>query len=259
MKYETICFDVSDDGVSHVRLNLPERHNAMSATMIAELTNVASVIQASNDIRVVVLEANGKSFCAGGDLSWMKAQMSASREERIAEAEKLANMLSALNTIPVPLVAKVHGNAFGGGVGLLSVCDIAYCSKNVKIALTEVKLGLIPATISPYVVAKIGESNARSIGLTAKIVDAVHAEKIGLITEVVDDLDAAISTEITSILKVAPGAVGATKSLFRSLGPRIDKDVIDESIKRLAEVWEQPEAHEGVSAFFEKRDPNWIK
>jgi methylglutaconyl-CoA hydratase len=257
MSYSTITLNIDQDGIANLMLNRPEKHNALSVEMIAEITDAAKSLESNSAIRAVILSGNGKSFCAGGDLAWMKEQMTATRSQRISEARKLANMLHQLNTLPMPIIGNIHGNAFGGGVGLVCVCDTAYCSKNVIFSLTETRLGLIPATISPYVCAKIGETNARYAGLSARIIPADEAVKIGLITQVVDDLEATVKVEARRYLDLAPAAVAATKALFRSLGPKIDKDVIDQTIERLADTWEHPEAMEGVSAFFEKRPPNW--
>ncbi len=257
MSYSTISLNTDTNAITTMTLDRPDKHNALSAEMIAEITAATKKLAKDTSTRVVILAGNGKSFCAGGDLAWMKEQMTATRSQRIAEARKLAEMLFHLNTLPMPLIGNVHGNAFGGGVGLISVCDTAYCSINAKFALTEVRLGLIPATIGPYVSAKIGETNARYAGLSARMMSSNKAEKIGLITEVVEDLDAVVNEEARRYLELAPAAVAATKALFRSLGPKIDTDVIDQTIERLADTWEHPEAMEGVSAFFEKRAPNW--
>ncbi len=258
MSYTTITLNIDSRGVAYLRLDRAEKHNAMSALMIEEITDATSELEQNSTVRVVVLEAAGKTFCAGGDLEWMKEQMYASREQRITEARKLADMLNKLNSLSKPLIGKIQGNAFGGGVGMMSVCDLAICSKNIKIALTEVKLGLIPATISPYVVARIGETNARKVGLSAKVFDAIQAREFGLVAEIAEDLDAAIEAEISWFLKVAPDAVAATKALFRHLGSNIDEAVINHSIERLADTWEGREAQEGISAFFEKRNPKWL-
>lgn len=257
MPYSTISINTDMNAITTMTLNRPSKHNALSAEMIAEITDATQKLAKDTGTRAVILAGNGKSFCAGGDLAWMKEQMTATRPQRIIEARKLAEMLFHLNTLPKPLIGNIHGNAFGGGVGLISVCDTAYCSINAKFSLTEVKLGLIPATISPYVNAKIGESNARYAGLSARILSASRAEKIGLVSEVVEDLDAVVNEEAHRYLELAPAAVAATKALFRSLGPIIDDDVIDQTIERLADTWEHPEAMEGVSAFFEKRPPSW--
>lgn len=257
MSYSTITLSTDQDGIANLMLNRPGKHNALSAEMIAEITDVTKSLASDSSIRAVILSGSGKSFCAGGDLAWMKEQMTATRSQRISEARKLAEMLFQLNTLPMPLIGKIHGNAFGGGVGLVSVCDTAFCTKNAKFSLTETRLGLIPATISPYVCAKIGETNARYAGLSARMMSAAEVVKTGLINEVVEDLETVVNAESRRYLDLAPAAVAATKALFRSLGPIIDADVIDQTIERLADTWEHPEAMEGVSAFFEKRAPNW--
>jgi len=257
MPYSTISLTTDANAITTLTLNRPDKHNALSAEMIAEITDATKKLARDTSTRVVILAGNGKSFCAGGDLAWMKEQMTATRSQRIVEARKLAEMLFHLNTLPMPLIGNIHGNAFGGGLGMISVCDVAFCSVNAKFSLTEVKLGLIPATISPYVSAKIGETNTRYAGISARLMSASVAEKVGLITEVVDDLDAVVTEEARRYLELAPAAVAATKALFRSLGPKIDADVIDQTIERLADTWEHPEAMEGVSAFFEKRAPSW--
>lgn len=258
MKFDTILTNIDHRGVLRVMLNRPEKHNALSAKMIAELSEAARIFGESTDVRVIVIEATGKSFCAGGDLNWMREQMNASREVRVTEARKLAEMLRILNTVPKPVIAKIDGNAFGGGVGVISVCDLAYCSKDVTFGLTETKLGLIPATISPYVLAKIGEGNARRVIMSARSFNAEEAFDLGLVSKPVEDTEYAVEKEIAAFLKASPRAVADAKALARSLGPIIDARVIDETIQRLAETWETPDALEGVSAFFEKRKPNWV-
>ncbi|WP_426239062.1 crotonase/enoyl-CoA hydratase family protein [Pararhizobium sp. DWP1-1-3] len=261
MTYETIRVTVDGRGVATLTLARPEKHNALSGTMIGELTTVARLLGADAAVRVVVLVAEGASFCAGGDLGWMKAQIEADRAGRIKEAKRLALMFKALNDLAKPLIARVHGNAFGGGVGLLCVADVAFAADTAKFGLTETRLGLIPATISPYVMARIGEGQARPLFMSGRIFDAQAAQAAGLLARVVpsDDLDATVEAEITPYLQVAPGAVGQSKALARSLGMPITDDVIEATIERLADVWETDEAREGISAFLEKREPWWRK
>ncbi len=259
MQFETIDVKVDARGVARVFLNRPDKHNALSARMIAEMTGVADKLAGDGAVRVVILGAHGESFCAGGDLAWMAEQMRASRAERIAGATKLADMLYRWNVLPKPVIARIHGNAFGGGVGLISVCDLAICSKKPVFGLTETKLGLIPATISPYVFARIGENKAREYALSARIFDAPAAESIGLVSRVVDDSDAEIEAEVARFMQVAPKAVAATKALVRSLGVTIDAEVIAGTVARLADTWEQEEAREGIEAFFARRTPDWVR
>ncbi|WP_276121713.1 crotonase/enoyl-CoA hydratase family protein [Pararhizobium qamdonense] len=259
MTYETIRVSVDGRGVAALTLARPDKHNALSGTMIGELTTVARLLGADTAVRAVVLAADGVSFCAGGDLGWMKAQIEADRAGRMAEARRLALMFKALNDLPKPVIARVQGNGFGGGVGLLCIADVAVAASTAKFGLTETRLGLIPATISPYVVARIGEGQARPLFMSGRILDAQAAQAAGLLTRVVpqDHLDAGVEAEISPFLQVAPGAVGQSKALARSLGMPITDEVIEATIVRLADVWETDEAREGISAFLEKRTPSW--
>jgi len=255
----TITIEKDERGVAVLALTREEKHNAMSAEMIAELTAAAAELGADDSVRVVVLTGAGASFCAGGDLGWMKAQMSASREERMAGARALAHMLRALNEMPKPLIGRVQGHAFGGGVGLISVCDVAIAAEGAKFGLTETRLGLIPATISPYVIARMGEAMARRVFMSARIFEAAEAKVLGLVAKSVmpEHLDLVVEAEVKPYLKAAPSAVAAAKALARSLGPVIDDAVIERTVAALADVWETPAAQEGISAFFERRNPVW--
>ncbi len=257
--FETISVRIDARGVSTLTLDRAEKHNAMSALMISELTQAAHQMGTDDAVRVVVLTGAGKSFCAGGDLGWMQDQMAADPETRFAEARKLAEMLQALNTMPKPLIGAVQGNAFGGGVGLAAVCDVAIGVEGVKMALTETRLGLIPATIGPYVIARMGEARARRVFMSAKVFEADEAVALGLLAKSVpvSDLGDAIEAEILPYLSCAPGAVGSAKGLVQALGPTIDDAVIDQTIRALVERWETEEAKEGIGAFFEKRKPAW--
>ena len=257
--FETITISTDLRGVATLTLNRAEKHNAMSALMISELTQAAAQLGAEDDVRVVVLTGAGKSFCAGGDLGWMQAQMAADPETRFVEARKLAEMLNALNTMPKPLIGALHGNAFGGGVGMAAVCDVAIGVDSLKMGLTETRLGLIPATIGPYVIARMGEARARRVFMSARLFDAVEAVELGLLAKAVptEELDATIEAEVLPYLSCAPGAVASAKELVRNLGPRIDDDMIDHTIRALVQRWETDEAHEGITAFFDKRKPSW--
>lgn len=257
--YSAISIATDDRGVATVTLSRPERHNSMNAAMIADLTAAAAALGADRAVRVVVLTGQGASFCAGGDLGWMRDQMKADRATRMAEARLLADMLGALNTLPKPLIGKVNGQAYGGGIGMMAVCDVAIGATDARFGLTEVKLGLIPATISPYVLARMGEGMARRVFMSARLFGADEAVTLGLLARAVtpEALDEAVEAEIRPYLKAAPEAVAASKALARSLGPRIDDAVIDDTIRRLADTWETASAAEGIAAFFEKRPPAW--
>ncbi|MDC3129269.1 crotonase/enoyl-CoA hydratase family protein [Paracoccaceae bacterium] len=256
MNFETLLIDQDKRGVVSLTLNRPEKRNALSARMIDELTSFTSSL--TPDIRAVVIQGAGELFCAGGDLEWMNAQISADRQTRIAEARKLALMLKALNEISVPLIAKVHGAAYGGGVGLACVCDFVISSSNVKFGFTETRLGLIPSTIGPYVVGKMGEAKAREVFMSAKIFSGIDAKRLNIVSEISDDLDQSVENHILSYLKTAPKAVGEAKALVRSLGATIDDKVIERTIEQLADIWEGEEARDGIEAFFSKTKPSWV-
>ncbi|MFP4239255.1 crotonase/enoyl-CoA hydratase family protein [Rhodosalinus sp.] len=257
--FETIRIARDGRGVATLTLTRPDKHNAMSARMIAELTRAAELLGDDDSLRVVVLAAEGRSFCAGGDLEWMRAQMQADRATRIAEATKLAEMLMALDRMPRPLIGRLHGNAFGGGVGLASVCDVAIGAEGVKMGLTETRLGIIPATIGPYVVARMGAARARQVFMSARVFGAQEAVRLGLLARAVPegDLDAAVEAEVAPYLACAPGAVAAAKALIRTVSPSPDAAMIRATIEALADRWETEEADEGTRAFFERRAPVW--
>lgn len=260
MIYETLRCDIDQRGVATLQLHRPDKRNALSEKMIDELTNATGALGGNADVRAVVLSSEGKAFCAGGDLDWMIAQFNSDRQTRMAGARKLAMMLFALNTMPKPLIARVHADAFGGGVGLLSVCDEVVASDGARFGLTETRLGLIPATISPYVIARMGEGPARRVFMSSRIFPAAQAKELGLVSSVVktEALDETVAAAVTPYLSVAPGAVGAAKALARSLGPPITEDIIEATIVRFADMGETEEAKEGVTAFLEKRKPSWI-
>lgn len=257
--FETIRIDTDARGVATLWLARADKHNALSQQMMEELTEAANQLGADPKVRVVVLAGEGASFCAGGDLAWMKSQIGADAETRRAGARVLAQMLFALNTLPKPLIGRVHGNAFGGGVGMMAVCDIAIAATVAKFGLTEVKLGLIPATIGPYVLARMGEDKARRVFFSGRLFGADEAVTLNLAARAVPagDLDVAVEEEIAPFLLGAPGAIAAAKAQCRALGPRIDAAVIEDSIDRLVAAWEGPEAPEGIGAFFDKRKPSW--
>ncbi|WP_154493987.1 MULTISPECIES: crotonase/enoyl-CoA hydratase family protein [unclassified Paracoccus (in: Bacteria)] len=255
----TIRIETDARGIAHLWLARPEKHNALSAQMIRELTAAAQTLGQDPQVRAVVLAAEGASFCAGGDLGWMQDQMRADAETRRAGARELAMMLNALNELPKPLIGRVQGNAFGGGVGMISVCDVAIGVPEARFGLTETRLGLIPATIGPYVLARMGEDKARRVFMSARLFGAEEAMRLNLLaaTAAPDALDAAVEAEVLPYLSCAPGAVAAAKRLARRLGPPITATQIDMSIQALVDAWEGGEAAEGISAFFDKRKPAW--
>ncbi len=255
MNYETLLVNKDERGVISLTLNRPDKRNALSEKMIHELTNFAASL--TPDVRVTVIQGAGNLFCAGGDLEWMNAQIKADRSTRIAEARKLAFMLKSLNELPVPLIAKVHGAAYGGGVGLACVCDYVVSSSNVKFGFTETRLGLIPSTIGPYVVGKMGQAKAREVFMSGKIFSELDAKRLNIVSEISDDLDQSVEEHIISYLKTAPKAVGEAKALVRSLGSTIEDKVIEQTIQQLADIWEGDEARHGIEAFLNKTKPRW--
>ncbi|WP_197915696.1 crotonase/enoyl-CoA hydratase family protein [Thiosulfatihalobacter marinus] len=257
--FETISVEVDARGVATLMLNRPEKHNAMSGEMLTELRVAAGQLGADDDVRAVVLTGAGKSFCAGGDLGWMQKQRDMAPDVRGREARKLAEMLQALNTLPKPVIGRVQGNAFGGGVGMACVCDVAIGVDGLTMGFTETRLGLIPATIGPYVVARMGEARARRVFMSARLFKAEEAVALDILARVVpaDRLDDAVEAEIAPYLACAPGAVARAKALTRALGPRIDDAVIDHTIDELVACWEGDEAREGIRAFFAREKPNW--
>jgi len=261
MDYQTLSLVADGRGVLTLTLERPEKRNALSSLMIAELSHALDAATQHGGARVLVLTGRGVAFCAGGDLDWMRQQFSATRAERMDEARKLATLLRQLNELPLPVIARVAGDAYGGGVGLLCTADVVVASDQARFGLTETRLGLIPATIGPYVIARLGEGVARRVFMSGRIFAADEAVRLGVVSRLcpIGDLDAAVESEIVPCLAAAPGAVAAAKALARSLGPVIDEAVIEHTIGQLADIWETDHAREGVGAFFERRPPSWIK
>lgn len=260
MSETTILTEVGARGVARITLNRPEVHNAMNEVVIAELTEMLRKLDADPGVRVVVLTGAGKSFCAGGDLGWMRRTADLGYEENVADAMKLGTLLGTLNDMAKPTVALVNGSAYGGGVGMVSCCDIAIASERAKFTLSEVKLGLIPATISPYVVRKISYSAARRYFLTAEIFDAQEARRLGLVHEVVasDDLEAKGQEMLNALALGGPEAQAASKELIFSVHEQpLDRSLIEWTATRIAEARASDEGKEGAQAFLEKRPPAW--
>ncbi|TPE53264.1 enoyl-CoA hydratase-related protein [Amaricoccus solimangrovi] len=250
MSFQTILVESDADGIATVTLNRPGKHHAMSAEMIGELTEAATMLGGDAGVRAVVLASSGPSFCAGGDLEWMRTQQAADRAGKMAEAGRLSAMLAALNALPKPLIARVQGNAFGGGIGLIAVADVAIAAEGVKLALTETRLGLIPATIGPFVVARMGQGMARQVFFSGNAIPLDFALRAGLLHEVcpADCLDERVRRQAEAVLRTAPGAVAAAKALCLGLGGDEAAD-IGTSIAALADCWESDEAQERISAF----------
>jgi methylglutaconyl-CoA hydratase len=258
--FETLDVDVRNN-VGLVALNRPELHNAFNETLIAELTAVLHALDADASVRAVVLTGHGKSFCAGADLNWMKTMAGYDAAENLADAQALALMLRTLSGLSKPTVACVRGAAFGGGVGLVACCDIAVAAHDAIFSLSEAKLGLIPATISPYVIEAIGARQARRYFLTAERFTAAEAFRIGLVHDIVpaDELDARINELLGDLLVAGPAAQLECKALIRGVAHRpIDANVIAGTAEHIAAVRASPEGKEGVAAFLGKRPPKWV-
>jgi len=249
MTLETIHIATGQRGIATLTLARPEKHNAISAQMMTEITDTCAAINNDKTIRAVVLRAQGKSFCAGGDLDWMREQFAADRSGKITQATVLSNMLNALDTLNKPLIGIVEGNAFGGGLGLMAVCDIVIAKPNLKFAFTETKLGLIPATIGPFVLRRMGETYARQVFITAKTFDTAFAQTCGLVSITSADTDAALETEINAVLATQPNATSMAKDLLQTLRATDTKTDITTSINALADCWQGAEAQQQISAF----------
>jgi methylglutaconyl-CoA hydratase len=249
-----------DGAVVRLRLHRPELHNAFDDVLIAALTGALDALARDASVRVVVLEGTGASFSAGADLNWMRGMAAAGEAENRADALALARLMRTLDELPKPTIARVHGAAFGGGVGLVTCCDIAIGVPEAKFGLTESKLGLLPAVISPYVIAAIGTRHARRYFATAEIFDAAQAQRIGLLHDVVaaDALDAAVERQVALLLKAGPIASAQAKALVREVAAAVDRDAIDDANANLiARMRVSPEGQEGLSAFLDKRAPRW--
>ncbi|WP_373533175.1 enoyl-CoA hydratase/isomerase family protein [Vampirovibrio sp.] len=247
--------------IARITLNRPELHNAFNEVMIQELQSAFSGFNKNSPVRAVILQAEGKSFCAGADLNWMKAMVDYSFEQNVEDAHALAAMLKAIHNCPKPVIARVHGAAFGGGVGLLAACDMAFAVDSAVFCLSEVKLGLLPAVISPFVLKKIGQGHAHRYFLTAEKFSAAEAQRIGLISETLADvptLDLKIDAIVQSLCANGPEAITQSKVLIEQVN-RYDWDrAVDITTKMIAERRISKEGQEGMKAFLEKRAPEWI-
>jgi len=266
MTYQSMTFktlNVERRGPSAwVWMNRPEVHNAFDERLIAELTEAVGALDGREDVRAIVLAGAGKSFSAGADLNWMKRQGTAPLDENLADARKLAALFRAISGCRTPTVARVHGAALGGGMGLASACDICVASTKAQFATSEARLGLIPAAIGPYVIRAIGERHAYRYFQTAERITAERAREIGLVHEVAapDDLDACVQQVLDALVAGGPHAQAAAKDLIRAIANRpVDDAVVEDTARRIAELRAPPEAAEGLNAFIEKRPPGWTQ
>ncbi|MGR5150406.1 enoyl-CoA hydratase-related protein [Photobacterium swingsii] len=255
---QSVVLDIEETGVAYLTLNRAEKHNAFDSTIIAELIEKLTLLNNSPNLRALVLQANGKHFSAGADLNWMRSMADKTPEENQEDAERLALLMHRLDTFPHPTLCLVKGCAFGGALGLICCCDMAIASPDSQFCLSEVKLGLIPATIGPYVSRAIGIRQARRYMLTAEIIESQVALNLGLIHISTANIDQARDKWLQHILANAPIALTAAKSLCQLC----DADPIDNHLRQttcemIATLRVSPEGQEGISAFFEKRPPNW--
>jgi methylglutaconyl-CoA hydratase len=251
----------SDGPVVRVTLNRPDVRNAFNEELIAELTAWAESVTLGGAARVAVLSGAGKVFCAGADLAWMSKMVGYTHEENVRDARAMARMFEALDRLPIPLIGRIHGAAVGGGAGLAAVCDIVAAAEDTAFAFTEVKLGILPAVISPYVVAKIGRSAARELFLTGARFSAARAREIGLVHAVGDEreLDRIVAKYVNDFTTSAPGAIAGTKQLIAEVATRTRTSAIEYTIDAIAERRVSPEGQEGMNAFLAKRPPSWIR
>ena len=257
--YETILVETDARGVATVTLNRPDKHNALNADLIAELFDAVEDLASDDKVRIVILTGAGKSFCAGGDFNWFASNVEKSRAERVEQSATLAHLLRRLDTLQKPLIGRINGPAYGGGVGMISVCDYTIGAEGARYGLTEVKLGLLPANISPYVVARIGKVHARETMLSGALFDSARAERIGLLTEVVaaNALDAAVERVVHDHLQAAPGAVADTKAKIAYVASHDLETNMIYTADRLADAWETGEGIEGINSFLNKSVPSW--
>ena len=257
-----ITLTTDDRGVATLTLNRPEKHNALNGQMVRDLHDALLTIEADVTIRAVVLTGAGASFCAGADIAHMRSMMNATEQENVDDALLLASCLRTLDELSKPVIARVNGNVFGGGVGLVACADIVVALASAKFALTEVRLGLVPAVISPYVIGAIGARQARRLFLTASAFDATEAQTLRLVHVVASEesLDTQIEKQVDSLLRGGPAAMAAAKSLIRDMLSRTDRAQLSrETASLLASLRVSAEGKEGLSAFLERRAPNWHK
>lgn len=259
---DKILFDIDKRGVATVTLNRPDIHNAFDDKLIVQLTDIFNRIHQDQNIRVMVIGSTGKSFSAGADVNWMRRMAAYSYDQNLADANALAKMFYTLNNLNKPTIAKVQGATFGGAVGLVACCDMAVASKLSRFCLSEVKLGLIPATISPYVIDAIGARMARRYFTTAEVFSARRARRIGLLSEAVveEELDSTVENLIEHLLKNSPGAIQEAKQLiFDVQNKSVSDQILATTSKKIAKLRVSEQGQEGLNAFLEKRRANWIK
>jgi methylglutaconyl-CoA hydratase len=261
MSYEFLKLQVDSRGVAFVTLNRPEIHNAFNDKLIAELTQAFEQLDADPNVRLLVLSGEGRSFCAGADLNWMKSMVNYSMEENIEDSRKLAKMFQTMNYFSKPVIGKINGHALGGGVGVVSICDYAITHEKAKFGFTEVRLGLVPAVISPFCINKIGESNARAWFLSGEMFKGDKAKEMGLVHEVttLEDFETRVNEVIESHLKAGPEAAMAAKLLINDVLATDEEDLETYTCTEIAKKRISAEGQEGMKALLNKEQPSWMK
>lgn len=258
-----LLLECNPHGVATLTLNRPTLHNAFDDALIAEMTGALTALDTDAAVRCVIIRANGKSFSAGADLNWMKRMAAYSEQQNLEDARALAQLMHTLNTLSKPTIARVHGPAYGGGVGLAACVDIAVGYSEAKFSLSEARLGLIPSVISPYVIAKIGSAYARRYFMTAEVFDAAEAYRIGLLQELVsseEDLDEQIALLVKQLLACSPNAQRENRALIAAVASQpITAAVVEDTAQRIARLRASEQGKEGIAAFLEKRKPQWLR
>lgn len=259
MSYQTVEFSV-DGRIANVTFNRPEIHNAFNGTVIEEMADIFAKIKANDDIRVVLLTGKGKSFCAGADLNWMRGVIKQSFDENLAESNALADLFYSIYTCKRPVIGRINGAAIGGGTGFVAVCDIAIAARSAKFSFSEVKIGVVPACIGPYVVKKMGEGKARELFITGERMNGDRAYEVGLVNRVVDDdqLDAEVDGLIKTVLTSGPEAVAMAKRLVSEVPGMMPEQFKPYTAEMIARLRVSDEGQEGMDAFLNKRKPNWV-
>lgn len=251
---------IDDQGIATLNLMRPEVHNAFDDQMIAQMIQILDSLREDPEVRVLILRSEGKNFSAGADLNWMRSMARKNYQENLEDAGQLAQLMYQLDQFPKPTIALVQGAAFGGAVGLVACCDIVIAQHRASFCLSEVKIGLIPAAISPYVVKAMGERQARRYFVTAERFSAQTAQEIGLVHEVDDNLELALKPILDSLLLNSPAATTAAKSLINLVANApLNQSLIDETSRRIAEIRVSPEGQEGLTSFLDKRQPSWLQ
>jgi methylglutaconyl-CoA hydratase len=261
-RQDEVLWQVDDYGVATITINRPKKHNAFDACMIDLLIHRLDYLALRNDVRCLILRSNGEHFSSGADLNWMQSMANSTRKENLIDAQNLARLMETLDAFPQPTIAVVHGSAFGGALGLICCSDIAIASKSANFCLSEVKLGLVPATIAPYVMRAMGNRQARRYILSGEVIPADDAERFGIVHEVKDvsEIEATVNQLIDDLLLNSPDAMRKAKTLCHQCHQNpIDSHLIQYTSRVIADIRVSPQGQDGLQAFLEKRPPSWVQ